>query len=76
MTAVAWRTSSGSTFNGNCVEVASWRTASACQGGSCVEVGGGKAVVGVRDSTGCGAGPVLTFAPQAWEAFTAGLKAA
>lgn len=50
----------------NCVEVGAWRAAS-CNGGQCVEVGQGRAVVGVRDTED--PGPVLVVTPAAWEAF-------
>lgn len=51
-----------------------WRTATASNSGACVEVGGGSSAVGVRDSADRD-GPVLAFAPEAWQAFTAALKA-
>jgi len=43
--------------------------------GECVEVGSGRAVVGVRDSKDCDAGPVLTFSASAWARFTSAVKA-
>jgi hypothetical protein len=43
--------------------------------GQCVEVGQGPAVVAVRDSKDCEAGPVLAFPAGAWTAFTGQLKA-
>ena len=73
MGGVNWRTSSHSGYNGNCVEVAGWRASSFCDGGQCVEVGSGSAVVGVRDTKQNGAGPVLAFPAAAWQAFTASL---
>jgi hypothetical protein len=48
-----WRRSSWSSYNGNCVEVA--------------ELGG--ALIGVRDSKGRGAGPVLMFSHEVWRSF-------
>lgn len=54
--------------------MAAWRTATASDSGSCVEAGDGNAAVGVRDSMDRD-GPVLTFTPEAWQAFTAALKA-
>jgi hypothetical protein len=72
---IAWRKSSYSFSNGNCAEVAAWRKASRCQTGECTEVGQGDAVVAIRDSRLGGQSPVLVFTPQAWAAFTAGLKA-
>ncbi|MDG4798720.1 DUF397 domain-containing protein [Micromonospora sp. WMMD1082] len=41
--------------------------------GACVEVRDDSAVVGVRDSKDP-AGPVLTFGPVAWAAFTGAVK--
>lgn len=68
-----WRKSSRSAGSGECVEAASWRAAT-CQGGACVEVGHGAAVIGVRDSQDRDGGR-LEFAPAAWAAFTGRLKA-
>lgn len=74
MTAVDWRKSSRCQ-TGECIEVADWRKSTrSSHNGQCVEAGTGDAVVGVRDSTDRG-GPALTFAPDAWRAFTAALKA-
>ena len=69
-----WRTSSYSGQSGNCVEVAvvpAWRTSTySGTNGSCVEVARNlPGVVAVRDSRDRG-GPVLTFSPADWEAFT------
>jgi uncharacterized protein DUF397 len=69
-----WRKSSHSFANGNCAEVAVWRTSSRSDSGSCVEAGDGDAAVVVRDSMNRG-GALLAFRPDAWRAFTAGLKA-
>ena len=53
-----------------------WRTSSySAPNGACVEAGHGPGAVGVRDSADPGS-PVLEFAPAAWAAFTAALKAA
>jgi hypothetical protein len=71
----AWRKSSHSYANGNCVEVA-WRKASASHAnGSCVAAGPGAAcgMVHVRNSKDPD-GPVLTFTARQWAAFTAGVK--
>ena len=46
-----------------------WRTSSYSGGGNCVEVAGCQ----VRDSKNPG-GPVLTFTPEAWRAFTEGIR--
>jgi hypothetical protein len=70
-----WRKSSHSFSNGNCAEVAAWRTSSHCQNYECAEVGQDGAVIGVRDSRDPG-GPVLVFGPVAWAAFLAGLRSA
>lgn len=76
---VNWRKSSYSaSTGGNCVEVGvGWQKSSysGSAGGNCVEVARQvPAVVAVRDSKDP-AGPVLTFSPEAWQAFTAQLKA-
>jgi hypothetical protein len=55
---VAWRKSSWSAYNGNCVEAASLR------GGS----------IAVRDSKDAGCGPTLVFGPEAWGALLDALK--
>jgi hypothetical protein len=59
------------------VDGAQWRksTRSGDNGGNCVEVARNlPGVVAVRDAKDRG-GPVLTFSPADWQAFTAGLKA-
>jgi hypothetical protein len=66
-----WRTSSHSSGNGECVEVAEaqWRTSSHSSGnGACIQVADARPMVAVRDSKDPH-GPSLTFAPQAWQAF-------
>ncbi len=79
---VTWRTSSRSANGGgsNCVEVGVlWRTSSRSGSGggsNCVEVGArtdGSRVL-VRDSKDR-TGPVLSFSPAAWTAFTSTLTA-
>ena len=70
----AWRTSSYSGQNGSCVEVAvvpAWQTSTySGQNGDCVEVARNlHGIVAVRDSRDRG-GPVLTFSPADWGAFT------
>ena len=52
----------------------SWRKSSysGSNGGNCIEVAAARTVA-VRDSKDK-AGPVLTFGPQAWAAFTARVK--
>ena len=79
VTGAEWRTSSYSSGNGGqCVEVAAnWRTSShsTANGGNCVEAGPGlPGGVAVRDSKDR-EGPVLTFGPDEWRAFAAGIKA-
>lgn len=74
----AWRKSSYSGQNGDCVEVVvvpAWSTSTySGQNGSCVEIARDLAgAVAVRDSKDRG-GPVLAFAPDEWQAFTAAVK--
>lgn len=80
-----WVKSTYSADTANCVE---WRQASNCAGGDCVEVGcdtsacvevgscdcGDDTVIQVRDSKDK-TGPVLSFTPAEWTAFTAGVRA-
>ena len=54
----AWRTSSYSACNGNCVEVAELR----------------RDLIGVRDTKDSGRGPVLVFEATAWRAFLDSVK--
>ena len=68
-----WRKSSYSFSNGNCAEVAAWRTSSASGGGNCAEVGLDGTVVLVRDTQDRG-GPVLAFGAAAWDAFVAEVR--
>lgn len=67
-----WRRSSHSFSNGNCLEVASWRTPGRCNHGECVEVGQAQQVIAVRDSKDPG-GPALKFSPAEWRALLHGL---
>jgi hypothetical protein len=69
----AWRKSSYSGGQGNCVEVAAnwgWRKSSYSSGqGNCVEVAAGRpGVVAVRDSKDPG-GAVLLVSAESWKAF-------
>ncbi|MGQ5262809.1 DUF397 domain-containing protein [Micromonospora sp. ZYX-F-536] len=53
---------------------ARWRTSSRSGNGECVEVADNlPGVVGVRDSKDP-SGPVLVFAPAAWQAFVAAAR--
>jgi hypothetical protein len=78
----AWRVSSYSGQDGNCVEVAAIGDATAWsastsngRNGACVEVARNQpSIVAVRDSKDR-AGPALTFTPGQWQAFTAWIKA-
>jgi hypothetical protein len=58
-----FRKSTYSNPSGNCVEAGDFRTSSH-----------GGARVRVRDTKDAGTGPVLSFTPAAWAAFTGGLK--
>jgi hypothetical protein len=55
--------------------VSGWRVATYTGGqGNCVEVGSSAVAVAVRDTKDREDGPVLRFAPSAWQAFTEHLK--
>jgi len=54
----AWRKSSWSAVNGNCVEVVGLRSG----------------LIAVRDTKDAGCGPVLTFGPEVWGSFVSALK--
>ena len=71
-----WRTSSWSTYNGNCVAVAAeWRKSSLSVGnGACGETASCRCGVRVRDSKDPD-GPVLAFSRAEWAGFTAAIKA-
>ena len=72
---VAWRTSSRSGGNGDCVAVAftGWHASTRSNGnGNCVEVAATDALVGVRDSKDP-AGPTLAVTTERWHAFLATL---
>jgi len=57
--AAAWRKSSWSACNGNCVEVARSREGS---------------LIGVRDTKDAGLGPVLLFDAASWRSFLDAVK--
>ena len=85
-----WRKSSHSFSNGNCAEVAAWRTSTASAAGNCAEVGAWRksSASGEESCAEVGqggavvgvrdskdrGGPVLAFPAGAWAAFLAGLK--
>jgi hypothetical protein len=69
---MSWRKSSYSA-SGECTEVANWRKASPCEQETCVEVGHGPMIIGVRDTKDRRI--VLEFSPDAWRRFTAEVKA-
>ena len=62
-------------MNNRNIRGAKWRTSSRSGGnGNCIEVADNlAAMVAVRDSKDK-SGPVLAFAPDAWQAFTAGIR--
>jgi hypothetical protein len=51
-----------------------WRRATLCNSGSCVEVAGTQAGVAVRDSKQSN-GPLLHYTADEWRAFVRGVKA-
>ena len=67
-----WVKSSLSFSNGNCVEV-TWRSATACGGDGCVEVGQGPGTILVRDSKHPD-GAILGFTQEEWRAFLGGVR--
>ncbi|MGQ0839623.1 DUF397 domain-containing protein [Actinokineospora sp.] len=68
LTGIAWRKSSFSSANGNCVEMG-WRKSSfSSANGDCVEVAPMVAGVAVRDSKQ-NDGPTLAFPQTDWRAF-------
>jgi hypothetical protein len=73
---VAWRKSTFSNGQGDCVEVgAAWRKAShSNSSGSCVEVGKAATAVLVRDTTDR-SGATLTIPAPAWRALLAEVRA-
>lgn len=79
LTNAAWRKSSYSADQGECVECAplgdvAWRTSSySADQGDCVEIAAQPCRIAVRDSK-VPEGPAFTVAPTAFAAFTASLK--
>jgi hypothetical protein len=59
VTGTSWRTSSHSTYNGNCVGVGHLNDK----------------IVGVKDTKHHGRGPVLAFTQDEWSVFLRGIKA-
>jgi hypothetical protein len=51
-----------------------WRKASRCDSGSCVEVAAIDGRIAIRDSKQPDGAPYLTFAPESWRAFIAGVR--
>ncbi|MEV0698849.1 DUF397 domain-containing protein [Saccharopolyspora sp. NPDC050389] len=72
LASISWRKSSRSNGTGNCVEVG-WRSYSAANG-SCVEIGQGVDLVGLRDSKLGDASPVLAVSRARWADFVAAVK--
>ncbi|WP_190823088.1 DUF397 domain-containing protein [Saccharopolyspora pogona] len=78
---LAWRKSSYSANNGDCVEIAfatrnetDWRKSTySANNGMCVEIAVADEVVGARDSKNPG-GPELWFGGARWESFVAAVK--
>jgi hypothetical protein len=71
MSDLTWRKSARCEAH-NCIEIA-FRRSSRCQHADCVLVGATADAVHVRDSKDA-TGPVLTFTPDAWQAFIDGLQ--
>ncbi|WIX79811.1 DUF397 domain-containing protein [Amycolatopsis carbonis] len=68
-TQAAWRKSSYTTDQSNCVEFAAWRKSSySTNDSNCVEVATSPVEIGIRD-TKDRAGGHLTVSPTAWTAF-------
>ena len=68
-----WRTSSYSSDNANCVEVAFVTSSYSTDKANCVEVAVSADAVAVRDSKAPDAGTLL-LTPRAWAAFTAAVR--
>lgn len=79
MSGLAWRKSTYSASQGQCVEVApmpggEWHKSSHSAGsGQCVEVAGMPGAVGVRDSKNRSVG-ALVAGPRTWRAFVASIS--
>lgn len=70
---MAWRKSSYSAANGECVEVGAWRKSSRSESGNCVEVAAEQAAVAIRDSKNPD-GIILMVPAAAFAAFTLTLR--
>lgn len=73
-----WRKASYSGGDNNCVETATFRISTFCTTGGCIAAGTGHSeghpVVAVRDTKRGDKSPILGFSPEAWRAFTRGIK--
>jgi hypothetical protein len=71
-----WRKATRSNPSGNCVEIY-WKKpprSNGSGGNNCVEVRTDGESILVRDTKDKGAGPILSFSPEAWQSFISGVK--